>query len=289
MSEPRPPSDAEVACANCGRSFRGAYCPDCGQLDADLDRPVRHFLRDALGDLFDIDARMWRTAPMLVARPGRLAADYAAGKRARYVAPFRLYLLLGAAFFTVLALAGGGPFRFEAVEIQGGVMIVSPFGIQVGATGAELASRRSVTAGVGSAALNVDRLNAVVVATLSYVHLLLLPVLALYLAALWRRRWYLEHLVFATYYGAFALLAGTVMVAAYALAGNPRPDGLAAQVAVGAWEIACLVTLYRALREMYGDGRKRTLVRTLGLAVAYFVTAAAAVTGIAIATVLLVY
>lgn len=58
-------------------------------------------LRDAFGDLFELDSRLWRTIIPLLLRPGRLTKDYLEGRRARYMPPFRMYLVLSVIFFVV--------------------------------------------------------------------------------------------------------------------------------------------------------------------------------------------
>lgn len=58
-------------------------------------------MQDAFGDLFEIDSRLWRTIIPLLIRPGRLTLDYLEGRRARYMPPFRMYLVLSVIFFVV--------------------------------------------------------------------------------------------------------------------------------------------------------------------------------------------
>ena len=59
-------------------------------------------VRDAFGDLFELDSRLWRTLIPLLLRPGRLTKDYLEGRRARYMPPFRMYLVLSLIFFVVV-------------------------------------------------------------------------------------------------------------------------------------------------------------------------------------------
>jgi hypothetical protein len=278
-----------VTCANCGRAFDGRFCPDCGQETGDPRRPIREVLDEFLGDALNLDGRMLATARRLVIAPGALAADYVGGRRVRHAPPFKLYVFLSALFFAVLAFSDGGPLRFAANRVGEDVSIVSAFGIRIGATGLSHATEGSIEARISQAGQEVDRLNDVVVATLSYAHFLLLPVVAFLLWLLWRSRWYVEHLVFATYFGAFTLLTGIVVIAGYALVGNPAPGGPAARLAIVLWESVVVVMLYRALRDMYGSGRLRTTARLFVLIVGYFVSAGAVVIGIALATIQALY
>lgn len=278
-----------MACANCGRSFQGRFCPDCGQEAIELRRPVSGLVHDFLSDTFAFDARIWRTLPLLVTRPGALAAEYVDGRRARYVPPLRLYVFVSALFFAVMALADGGPLRFAAIIDGDDVILTSAFGIRLDASGISGAPAGSPATGISRAAADVEGFNDVVIATLSYAHFFFLPLVALFLRILWRRRWYVEHLVFGMYFFAFALLAGSAVIAAYALLGNPPPDHRAAQAAIVVWDATVVVWLYRALRDMYRSGHAGTAARFLVLVPSCFLLACAVVIAIAFLTIGLAY
>ncbi len=88
-------------CLNCGAELQGQYCGTCGQRARGRLISLLELLQDAFGDLFEIDSRLWRTLIPLLIRPGRLTRDYLEGKRARYMPPFRMYLVLSVVFFVV--------------------------------------------------------------------------------------------------------------------------------------------------------------------------------------------
>ena len=95
--EPQP---LEV-CLNCGTTLGGQYCGNCGQRATSRLISVWELLRDAFGDLLELDSRLWRTLIPLVTRPGQLTRDYLEGRRARFMPPFRMYLVLSILFFLV--------------------------------------------------------------------------------------------------------------------------------------------------------------------------------------------
>ena len=115
------PAGQVVTCANCGRSFSGRFCPDCGQDLEDIRRPFAEIARDFLGDFFAFDARIWRTLVPLFTRPGGLTVDYIEGRRARYVPPLKLYVFAAFLYFTIVAIGGGGPFQAFVRETEDGV------------------------------------------------------------------------------------------------------------------------------------------------------------------------
>ena len=51
------------------------------------------------GDVFSVDSRMGRTVRPFLLRPGFLTREFNEGRRTRYSAPFRLYLLASLALF----------------------------------------------------------------------------------------------------------------------------------------------------------------------------------------------
>ena len=81
------------ACPNCGTPITGVFCAHCGQHLADREPTFRSLIRDAFGEITDLDGRIWRTVRTLLFRPGVITRDYLDGKRARYLPPFRIYLI----------------------------------------------------------------------------------------------------------------------------------------------------------------------------------------------------
>lgn len=92
-------------CRNCGAPVAERYCSRCGQLASNFHRPFFSLVASSLADTFALDSRLWRSVPMLLFRPGRMTRNYLDGQRARYVPPFRLFLLASVLFFlTVFGL-----------------------------------------------------------------------------------------------------------------------------------------------------------------------------------------
>jgi hypothetical protein len=88
-------------CLNCKATLSGQYCGNCGQRARSRLISIWELIRDAFGDLFELDSRVWRTLIPLVARPGKLTRDYLEGRRVRFMPPFRTYLVLSIFFFLV--------------------------------------------------------------------------------------------------------------------------------------------------------------------------------------------
>ena len=92
-------------CENCGASVTDRYCGSCGQR---RDAPVHslwHFIEAATEDLTHADSRLWRTLGALLFRPGHLTREFLDGRRARYLPPVRLYLVISVVFFMWASIA----------------------------------------------------------------------------------------------------------------------------------------------------------------------------------------
>lgn len=100
-SAPDLPPVESPNCLNCGARLKGQYCGICGQRARNRLISLWELVSEAFGDLLEIDSRLWRTLIPLLVRPGRLTRDYLEGRRARYMPPFRTYLVLSVIFFIV--------------------------------------------------------------------------------------------------------------------------------------------------------------------------------------------
>jgi len=118
---PLPTAPGPGHCRNCDAPLFGPYCARCGQAVRGSARSLGTLLFDARDALIHLDSRLWRTLHALALRPGRLTAEYFAERRARYLPPFRLYLVVSLAFFSLAAferlkLADGASLPVEVKE-----------------------------------------------------------------------------------------------------------------------------------------------------------------------------
>jgi len=291
------PAAAVVSCANCGRSFDGRFCPDCGQELQDIRRPIGELVREFFGDFLAFDARIWRTLVPLVTRPGGLTRDTIEGRRARYVPPFRLYVFASFAYFGVMALTGGGLFAPRITSSESGTVISfggAPIrtGLTTGAApegetgpavsdGSGLATRLDERA--AAAARDREAFSRALIGSFSYGHFLLMPIFALLLKAFFRRRLYVEHLIFSLHFHAFFLLPGALLVVASVLL--PGLGGEVAQRAVvSAWSLILTGYLFVALRRVYRESRIRTALKLVALGLAYGIIAGVVILAVAAGT-----
>ena len=234
-------------CPNCSAERALEYCPVCGQrrIRPD-DLSARRFFREWFDELSDLQAKFKtvRTLRGLLA-PGRLTADYLAGRRQSYLSPFKVYLVCAAIFFLSASLAG---FRLAAL----------------------IESDRSGTLGrLASARVAEDDprrplFNARFDVRVQSVYTIAVGIEALVLAGmlqlLFRRqhRPYGAHLIFALHYVAFMYLL-TVG------AGLTRRLGVSTDLAATLGYALLIPYLVVALKRVYSESHPATLMKAAAL------------------------
>lgn len=94
----------QTTCANCDAPLSGPYCAQCGQHAHDSARSLGALLHDGWHSFTHLDGRFWATMGLLMLRPGRLTVEYFAERRARYVPPVRLYIVLSVLMFAAFSV-----------------------------------------------------------------------------------------------------------------------------------------------------------------------------------------
>jgi hypothetical protein len=280
-------------CANCGASITGRYCANCGQR---LEPPVHslwHFLQVAAEDVTHADSRLWRTLWALLFKPGYLTHEFLAGRRAGYLPPVRLYLVLSVAFFLCASLSRpqvvqlstsdtGVPKAVHVVPLDQASNIPGS-SARPGESPAERSARECAMIGftgpfqalspaMQKACLKIrgDHARSLVAAirhNLPRTMFLFLPLLAGFMMLMyWRpRHYYVEHLLLLLHNHALVFLI------------LPLAWGLSALLpfASGWVDLAVFLYLvwymYRSMRVVYGQERWLTLAKLATLSLLYFV------------------
>jgi Protein of unknown function (DUF3667)/Domain of unknown function (DUF4286) len=259
-----------VSCMNCGGQLVGEHCHHCGQRHQPHLHSLWHFLREATENLTHADSRLWRTLWALVAKPGVLTREFIDGRRARYLPPFRLYLVISVAFFVTL---GAVPMRGEMLTFdpsppaaRASKATTKPAdpaqfcdGLSYGGPGKASVEPR-LRVGCRKTVLdNGTALKSEFMQQMPRAMFVLLPLLALFMLLLyWRpRRYYVEHLLFFVHAHAALFSIMIVRVAIGAIPG--------ASVATGFLDIALLLYvpwyLYKAMRRTYAQPRVLTVCK----------------------------
>lgn len=226
-------------CRNCETPLEPdySYCPQCGQKNVDLERPISVLLTEALRETVDIDGRALRTLWTLIRRPGVLTSEFVAGRRRLYSPPVRLYLVISVGFFLLAGwVAGQGMLLDEGQTLE-------------------------------ADAAGQARLFAEYVPRLMFV---LLPVFALLLKIAFRQRFYFDHLVHSLHLHSAAYLVLALMLPLEEAAVEFAPATIL-QVVLFFYLLASFVT---SLRRVYQVGWIGAAGKALGVLLGYMMLVA---------------
>ena len=226
--------DRVARCENCEAALAGTYCPACGQKNVDLERPLHDLIAEVIREAFDLDGRAARTIKMLFYRPGLLTSEFLAGRRRRFSPPLRLYLVISVSFFVLIAwLASQGVLLDRGQDVAREAQIQAQF--------------------------MSDELPRLM--------FLLLPVFALLLKIVYRKRFYFDHLIFAVHVHSAAYIIFLLMLPLEQIAGANKL-ALVAQLVVLTY---LLVYIVLAMRRVYDAGWAEAVTKTLAVLFGYMV------------------
>lgn len=261
-----------TSCLNCGAPLHGAFCAACGQRAVPPNPTVRELASDAWHELSGYDGRIMSTIRGLL-RPGFLTREYLEGRRAHYLPPVRVYLIVSVVYFVVAASA---PTLEGQADGPGGLRVTvdSPGGPQMSDE-----DRAQMRAELDDAAWYLKpMLRAILEDPAGFrqrmftvsprVFFALLPVFAAIVALFYRGRNFPTALVFAVHLHAFAFIAFT-LTEVLKFTGNARlAERVGAVIAV-----AFGVYALKSFRAVFGGGWPITVAKTVGIGVVYLVAA----------------
>jgi hypothetical protein len=281
-----PPVSVVRRCLNCGAALTGRYCANCSQA-ADVHVPsTRELMHEALEGITHSDSRLWRTLHLLWFKPGKLTQEFVAGRRAAYLPPFRLYLVLSIIFFLIASSMPDSQVRFVRLdEMSDARAKAEPADCaKVYATRFEFTLfGRDWAPQIRHACNEIARDNGanllhVFFAAAPKAMFIFLPLIAfLHMLMYWRpRHRYAEHLLFFLYLHAFFFsLIAAVILSADAAEAWPRLDSVLGLVPLLLWSLPLYTVL--AMRRVFGRSWAGTLLKASALFVVYMVVFAAAV------------
>ncbi|HEX8362718.1 MAG TPA: DUF3667 domain-containing protein [Longimicrobium sp.] len=218
------------------------------------DYSLRRYLADAFEVVTNADSRLLRTFRALVARPGALTAAYFSPERDQYLRPQQVLLFSSVVFFFVQPLTGfsglNSPLHIHLSQTPYSPLVEPWIAAEVARRGGDLEAYRAM-------------FDAAVDAHARTLAFLLVPIFALLVTLVfWRpRRYFVQHLVFATHFvSVLLLLLAPVALVLALLARIVYAAGLGADLAFAIGDsfgptLVSGVYLTLALRTAYGEGR----------------------------------
>ncbi len=251
-------------CLDCGTPLHGRFCSRCGQPRQDRDLRLKHVLKEAFLEAFYLDSRLAATLRLLFLRPGQLTLEYFAGRRARYLPPFRLYVVVSLLLFMMLGY-GGSTARAQAKPQDDVVINLAVDGQAPDAPLQKKVGR--VRKGILKAKEDPEAFKAALLLWISRVMFLLLPAFAglLFLFHSGSGRYFVEHIIFSLHFHAYAF---SVFIVQEVL--SKAPWGLV-RMAGGLLLIALPVHLCLALKRVHGGTAWKRHLRGVALTATYLV------------------
>jgi hypothetical protein len=272
-----------VKCTNCYTPLRGPYCFVCGQRNEPHAHSFWEFLREAAEGLTHADSRVWRTLWSLLFRPGFLTVEHRLGRRARYLPPFRLYLVLSVLFFLVAAAL---PHEIALFNLNLDGATVTPIELDPNAPAAETSGQRAERfcgqlnyEGPGQSWFEPrmkqscrkiwqdggEGLGTAMLHNTPRALFVLLPLLALVMRFMYIKPYYVEHLLFFIHAHSFIFL---LLLLYLPLAGWLENTWIEDPLFIA---VALYIPWYvfRAMRRVYGQGRFVTFLKYCVLSLAY--------------------
>lgn len=291
--QPAPPVSVVRRCLNCGSALTGRYCANCSQA-ADVHVPsARELLHEALEGITHSDSRLWRTLYLLWFKPGKLTQEYVAGRRASYLPPFRLYLVLSIIFFLVASVSNthANFVRFDDTTSKSGApesecASVNATHFAVTLFGRDWAPRIKHACGE-IARDNGANLFHLFVGTSPKAMFIFLPLVAfLHMLMYWRpRHRYAQHLLFFLYVHAFFFSVMTLVVlSADAAETWPGLNPVWGWVPLLLWSLPLYTVV--AMRRVFGRSWAGTLLKAFALIVVYLVVLSITLFGVFVYAVL---
>ena len=276
----------------------GKYCAQCGQPGIDYHRSFGTLLADAADAFLNLDERFLKTFGLVLFKPWRLTNDFLAGRRQRYVHPLRIYLLASVMFFLLIKslekfkpehgaiVIDGSPKHSEAAPSPTASptasSAASPTASPIRADDKEGLNFRfsdddvtdhpksafeawlknRVKEKIGPSGDRGEIFLKALIDNIGPMVLCCIPLFALVLKILYifKRRYYIEHLVFALHTHAFVFLS-TMIIIGIGLLLNWKVPGALTPVVCTFLSFAVLTNLLVAIRRVYKQNWFATLFK----------------------------
>jgi hypothetical protein len=283
-------------CLNCSTSTGENinYCPQCGQENVNKRQPFWSILADAITGFFSIDSKTFRSFIPLLFKPGFLTNEFTTGRLVRYVHPARMFITITIIYFilfSVLSDQKSSKLKITLPEERNESPDSNEVSIKIGNTSIDywkvsglmqkgitdeeqiadsLAIEKSILNMLAlrqvmkTKAINRDAFLSYYKSRLPWIMFAIMPVFAIImkLAYLRRKRLFIDHLVFAYHYHAFAFLLLTIGLLL-----------LKFWPAFPQWPFMLLLLWYlvKSMMNVYDDSLLKTFLRLIVIILLYLI------------------
>ena len=271
-------------CPNCGThlSVLHNYCPQCGQINHDVNISLKHLIAEVIENIFHFDTKSVQTLKVICFKPGFITSEFIKGKRAQYVAPVKFYIFISFVFFLIISLPQAPQGTSPNVDMK--IDTITFLNIS-SANLRGLTQQSQLDSVMQAHAIPLTTLNKYIVRQLSrlgregqegfnhmllkgvsYMMFVLMPLFALFVFMLNRKKakYYIGTLIFSLHYHSFVFLLLTLSLITDRIIGT--------SIILIIPIIVSPIYLLMALKHVYGDSLLRTTAKTIFIGISQFVS-----------------
>jgi hypothetical protein len=267
-------------CLNCGTIVTGNFCQNCGQENIEVKESFFQIVYHFIEDITHFDGKLIKTLKLLISKPGFLTEEYVAGKRATYIHPIRMYIFISAVFFLFIF---SGEQKIVDVNTNQTKSSSIVFGDSTYNTVAQYDSAQKklpiqkrdkwLTAKLTKQQILINNKygndqNKILAAIIdnfkhnfSKILYLSLPIFAFFLWVLYKRNksyYFADHMIFSIHlYCAYFLIIFTYTILDLVVKFFTPSTGVLDFI----FFVSLLFYFYKAVRNFYGQSRKKTVVK----------------------------
>lgn len=270
-------------CQNCETELQGNFCHTCGQEDKVIKEDVKSLIKESVEDLTFFNSKIWITLKLLITNPSKLSRLYLDGKRASFVAPFKLYLFLVMIFsFLDYHISDRDIINAESPTVLADTIVITPTDTTIITPTDTTAKNNATYFEEGGSWLNQkfyamelkykndpdalsEEFKSKFRNNIPYLLYISIPLIAVFLLLLYRRKkkfFYVEHLTLTLYL--FSLIALLLIAELlldglfYNILGLSIPFELIVFIAIE-------LLIFRGMHRFYNNSRRRTFVKLFAL------------------------
>jgi hypothetical protein len=255
-----------VRCATCNTELRGKYCHDCGERELHAgELSLRHFLAHVLEEFTHLDSKALVTVRYLFTRPGFLTAEFIAGRRSRYMKPLSLFLVASALLLLANSIRPRSPYNVRWLTTSAQATPLK-----------NLLTRLAAKNQVDPETL-IERIQERENHLITAAQFFTVVAVALALVLVYRRRYFVEHLVTAFHYFSFTYLCSSVFWPfTSSIALSSSKSTILVLVTTAVYSTYLFLSLRRIYAESAGLALAKTIFVYLGIMVIQIATPTAA-------------
>lgn len=212
-------------CVTCKTALQGKYCHQCGEKmpNPHHDFAISEFIENTIDGFTHFDLKILRTFRALLLQPGKLTAEYSAGRHTPYMKPVQLFIVASVIFFFVSPNTGSFYALLEEMQsdFRNGLRLENIFRYDVDARVQTISQKNKASA--RDVWLKVEQ-NAATKSKAFLFAMLPLWAFVLYLLHYAKKAFYVPHLVFAIHSFSFFLLVDLLYINALFLFTNYISD-----------------------------------------------------------------